>query len=152
MNTPEKLLIFIALLLFGFTSLAQPKGYKPVTDVPAFKKALLKTSASTQTIKCNFIQEKNLNIVSEKIVSEGTFRFKKQNKVRMEYLKPFRYLLIINNDKVIIKDDQKTNSFSSKSNKLFTVINNIIIDCVQGTALDNKDFNASILKKEKNIN
>jgi outer membrane lipoprotein-sorting protein len=107
------------------------------------------TAKNTQSIKSNFTQVKNLNVVSEKITSDGTFRFQKENKIRMEYLHPYRYLLIINQDKVIIKDGQKTSSFSSRSNKLFTVINNIIMDCVQGTALDNKDFTPSLYTNEK---
>ncbi|RYG05800.1 MAG: outer membrane lipoprotein carrier protein LolA, partial [Chitinophagaceae bacterium] len=41
---------------------------------------------------------------------------------------------------VYIKDDQKENKISARSNKLFQQINRIIVDCVQGTALDNKDF------------
>ena len=66
----------------------------------------------------------------------------------MEYVHPFKYLMIISKDRVMIKDAQKTNSFSSKSNKLFATINKIIMDCVQGTALENKDFTPKILGNE----
>ncbi len=143
------IIVFLLTLINQF-SFSQPKGYKIITDQTAFSKKMTSTAKSTQSIKSNFTQEKNIQVVSEKIISKGTFRFKKQNKVRMEYTHPYRYLLIINQDKVIIRDDQKTNSFSSKSNKLFTLINTIIIDCVQGTALDNKDFKAAIYSNDKN--
>ncbi|HMT28361.1 MAG TPA: outer membrane lipoprotein carrier protein LolA [Bacteroidia bacterium] len=144
--------IFItALLIFGYVnSFAQPKGFTPIQNVIEFKEQLSKAAKNTNSIKSNFVQEKNLNVLSEKIISKGEFKFKKQNKVRMEYTTPFKYLLVINNDKVMIKDSQKSNSFSSRSNKLFTVINNIIIDCVQGTALDNKDFRSAVFKSDKN--
>ena len=69
----------------------------------------------------------------------------------MEYTSPFNYLLIINGDKVTIKDRQKSNSFSTGSNKLFTIINNIIIDCVKGTSLDNKDFSNKIYSGDKEL-
>ena len=141
------LIAFISVFNFAFS---QPKGFKAVADEIAFRKLISSSANSTSTIKSNFTQEKNLQVVSEKIISKGTFRFKKPNKVRMEYTQPYKYLLIINQDKVIIKDEQKTNSFSSKSNKLFTIINNIIIDCVQGTALDNKDFKTVIYSNDKN--
>jgi len=143
----------ISIFLFvcmGLVAKSQPKGFHAIPDPAAFKIKLAEIGKATQTIKSNFIQEKNIQVVSEKIISKGTFRFKKQNKVRMEYVHPYHYLLIINNDKVQIKDDQKTNSFSSKSNKLFTIINNIIIDCVQGTALDNKDFSSTVYTNDKN--
>ena len=38
---------------------------------------------------------------------------------------------------------------ASKNNKLFEIINIIMIDCVQGTALDNKNFIAVISENEK---
>ena len=127
----------------------QLKGYTLVKDVPSFKKTFAEQSKKVNSIKCDFVQEKNLSVLSEKITSKGTFMFKKQNMARMEYTTPFKYLLIINADKVFIKDDQKSNSFSSKNNKLFENINKIMIDCVQGTALDNKNFIAVISENEK---
>lgn len=142
----------LVLSLFSFMSffaLAQPKGFKTLSDEAGFREKISKAAENTNTIKSNFIQEKNLNVLSEKIISKGDFKFKKQNKVRMEYKEPFKYLLVINQDKVMIKDQQKTNSFSSKSNKFFAIINNIVVDCVQGTALDNKDFSSEIFENDK---
>ena len=148
---PERMLITLLIFFFAITAgNAQPKEYRPLNDVASFRKKMEATARSTKSIKSNFTQVKNLNVVAEKIVSNGTFRFLKENKIRMEYLQPYHYLLIINQDKVIIRDDQKTSSFSSRSNKLFTVINNIIMDCVQGTALDNKDFIPAIFTNDKN--
>ena len=140
--------LIVLFVLTCFSSLAQPKGFKPVADEVLFKKKFSEAAANTQSIKADFVQEKNLNVLSEKIISKGTFLFKKQNMVRMEYSTPFKYLLVINKDKVTIKDEQKTNSFSAKSNKLFEHVNKIIIDCVQGTAMDNKDFNVKAFENE----
>ncbi|MBK6275450.1 MAG: outer membrane lipoprotein carrier protein LolA [Saprospirales bacterium] len=134
---------------FPICVFAQLKGYTLVKDVPSFKKTFAEQSKKVNSIKCDFVQEKNLSVLSEKITSKGTFMFKKQNMARMEYTTPFKYLLIINADKVFIKDDQKSNSFSSKNNKLFENINKIMIDCVQGTALDNKNFTSVISENEK---
>lgn len=58
----------------------------------------------------------------------------------MEYNQPFKYLMILNKDKVYVKDGQKENKVSTKSNKLFQQINKIMIDCMQGTMLSNTDF------------
>ena len=148
---PNQMLILVLTWLTCITTgFSQPKGYRPLTDMAAFRNKMETTAKATKSIKSNFTQVKNLNVVSEKITSNGTFRFLRENKIRMEYLQPYRYLLIINQDKVIIKDGQKTSSFSSRSNKLFTVINNIIMDCVQGTALDNKDFTPAVFTNDKN--
>src|SRR5258705_1416838 len=97
---------------------AQHAGYKPVADMPAFKEQFAAASRYTQTIKADFVQEKNLSMLSEKITSKGKFWFKKDNLVRMEYNQPFQYLVIINKNNVFVKDGQKENKISAKSNKL----------------------------------
>ena len=66
--------------------------------------------------------------------------------VRMEYTQPFQYLMIINGQTIYVKDSQKENKISAKSNKLFQQINKIIIDCVKGEALESGDFNARIFE------
>ena len=146
----KRLFVLVLFLLAGFHLMAQPNGYVAVTNIAEFRKKMSEAAAKTNSVKSDFTQEKNLNVLDEKIVSKGIFRFKKQKKVRMEYVTPFKYLFIINGEKVTIKDSQKSSSFSARSNKLFTVINNIIIDCIQGTALDNKDFTSTVFENDKN--
>jgi len=137
--------LLIILNVFSVIAFAQPsKSFNEVKDITSFKTKFAEASKAVNSIKCDFTQEKNLSVLSEKIKSKGVFMFKKQNMARMEYTSPFKYLLIINGDKVFIKDEQKSNSFSSKSNKMFENINKIMIDCVQGTALDNKNFSSAV--------
>jgi outer membrane lipoprotein-sorting protein len=145
----KRIIVFL-FIISAFNHLnAQVPGFKTIGDELAFRKKFAEYSKGIQTIKSQFVQEKNLNVLSEKIISKGIFMFKKTNLVRMEYVQPFKYLLVINKDKITIKDAQKTNSFSSKSNKLFDHINQIVIDCMQGTALDNKDFKSQVFENEK---
>ncbi|MGI4862382.1 MAG: LolA family protein [Janthinobacterium lividum] len=145
----SKFLFTLLALLAAFSSLAQPKGYRAVTNASAFRTNYAKAAASTQSIKSSFHQEKNLSMLSEKINSEGLFYFKKNNQVRMEYTKPYKYLLVINGDKILIQDQQKRKVYSAGDNKLFKVINNVIVDCVQGKALDSKDFQVKIYESDK---
>ena len=119
---------------------AQHAGYKPVADMAAFKTLFSAAAQQTQSVKADFIQEKTLSLLSEKISSKGKFWFKKDNLVRMEYSQPFQYLVVINKNNVLVKDGQKENRISTKSNKLFQQINRMMVDCVQGTALNNPDF------------
>lgn len=115
-------------------------GFKPVADMAPLKQQFAKAAQHTQSIHCDFVQEKNLSMLSDKIVSKGEFWFQKDNKVRMEYKQPSRYLLVINGKDIRIRDAQKESKVSGKSNKLFEQINKITIDCVRGTVLDNADF------------
>jgi outer membrane lipoprotein-sorting protein len=125
---------------------AQYAGYKQVADMAAFKEQFAAATRYTQTIKADFVQEKNLSMLSEKITSKGKFWFKKDNLVRMEYNQPFQYLVIINKNNVFVKDGQKENKISAKSNKLFQQINRIMVDCMQGTALSNPDFKVAVFE------
>ena len=125
---------------------AQYTGYKPASDAAAFRQQFTKAAQATQSIQCDFVQEKNLSMLSDKIVSTGKFWFKRENKVRMEYEKPSYYLLVINGSNIKTKDGQKENKVSAKSNKMFEQINQMMIDCVQGTALDNKSFTTRVFE------
>jgi len=142
--------VLLFFTFFSLMSFAQaPKGFTSIKDIVDFKKKFAEASKAVNTIKSDFTQEKNLSVLSEKIKSKGVFMFMKQNRTRMEYTSPFKYLLVINGDKVFIKDEQKSNSFSSKSNKIFENINKIMIDCVQGTALENKNFTSVVYENDK---
>jgi len=136
----HKIVLVLSILISGITAKAQPTGYTPVADLPKFKEQFAVIAKKTETITSDFVQEKNLSMLSEKIVSKGKFWFKKDNMLRMEYSKPFEYLMILNKDNMYIKDGQKENKVSTKSSKLFQKINKIIIDCVQGTVFSSPDF------------
>jgi outer membrane lipoprotein-sorting protein len=129
--------VFICALfiLSGLRSFSQP-GFRPMTDPAQFRKSLSETTQKTSTIESRFVQEKNLSVISEKIITRGKFCFKKENKLRWEYTDPVSYLIIMNGDKVLIKDEKKENRFDAASNKLFTEINSIMVGCIRGTILD----------------
>jgi outer membrane lipoprotein-sorting protein len=131
-------------------ALAQYAGYKVVQDMAPFKKQFTETAQKTQTIKSDFLQEKNLSMLNDKIVSKGKFWFKKDNLVRIEYTSPFQYLMVMNDRNVYIKDGQKENKMSAGSSKLFQQINKITVDCIQGTALNNTDFTVRVFESAQN--
>ncbi|WDF77943.1 outer membrane lipoprotein carrier protein LolA [Mucilaginibacter sp. KACC 22773] len=144
----HKLILTVAMLAAAFTASAQHAGYSQLTDLSAFKAQFTATAQKTTSIKSDFVQEKNLSMLSEKITSKGKFWFKKDNMVRMEYMQPSKYLMIINKDNILVKDEQKENKINTKSNKLFQQINKIIIDCVQGSILSNPDFKVKVFENK----
>ncbi len=139
-----KLCYILIFVLGNLSSIAQYPGYTLLTDASAFKRNFAASSQKTNSIKSNFIQEKSLSMLEEKMVSKGKFWFKKENRVRMEYQEPFQYLLVINNRQVLVRDGEKENKISSRSNKEFGEINQIMIDCVQGTVFSNPGFSIRI--------
>lgn len=120
------------------------QDFRPVANPELFKQQFAKAAQETRTIKSDFVQEKNLSMLSEKIVSKGKFWFKKENKVRMEYSSPSYYLMVINGKDFRIKDSKTDRNISARSNKLFEQISKITADCVQGNVLNNRDFTTKV--------
>jgi outer membrane lipoprotein-sorting protein len=142
--------LLIAVFLYcSNVATAQYDGYKPVTDLTGFKKKFAIESAKVVSITSDFTQEKTLTALTEKITSSGKFWFKRNNMVRIEYLKPYAYLMIMDGDKMLVRDNEKENKINVKSNKLFQQVNRIMIDCVQGTILDSKDFTTKVFEDDK---
>ncbi len=144
----HKVVLLLMFMIVGFSLKAQYPGYSPVADLQKFKVEFSAATQKTSSIKADFVQEKNLAMLSEKIISKGQFWFKKDSRVRMEYKQPFTYLMILNKDKVFVKDGQKENKVSTRSNKLFQQINKIMIDCMQGTTLSNPDFKTRVFENK----
>lgn len=144
----HKLILMLLLIGSGVTLKAQYAGYTQLADLTKFKELFAAEAQRIVTIQSDFVQEKNLSMLSEKIISKGKFWFKKDSRVRMEYNQPFQYLMIINKDKVFVKDGQKQNTISTRSNKLFQQINKITVDCVQGTVLTNPDFSTRVFENK----
>jgi len=139
--------VFLLLLTLTFGSAgAQYSGYTLLANTSAFKEQFAEASQKMTSMSCNFVQEKNLSMLSEKISSKGRFWYKRDNRIRMEYQDPFEYLMILNNDKVYIKDGQNENTISTRSNQLFRQINSVMIDCVKGTALSSQDFSIRLFE------
>jgi len=152
-NTNSRLGIRITIHLFFFilisnSLVAQYAGYSSIKDLPAFKKQFASESAKVLSITSDFTQDKILTALTEKITSSGKFWFKRSNKVRIEYIKPFTYLMVMNGDKMLVRDNEKENKINVKSNRLFQQVNRIMIDCVQGSILDSKDFTTKVFEND----
>jgi outer membrane lipoprotein-sorting protein len=141
-----KTLALILSFLCCHTAWCQYPGYVLLSQPDSFKRSFSVSTASTSSIQCDFTQEKTLTMLSEKISSAGKFWFQKKDKLRMEYTRPFNYLLILESGKIFIKDGQKENKVSAGSSKVFQQVDRILIDCVSGNMLGNNDFQYRIFE------
>lgn len=142
----------ILILLFtfvNFTLLAQQTGYTAVKDLKAFKEKFTQASQALQSVESDFTQVKNLSMLKDKVQSSGKFYYKKGNKVRIEYLKPFSYLMILNNNSMMVKDEHKQSNFNTRSNKMMQSINTIMLDCMSGNVYNNKEFSTLVSENGK---
>ena len=141
-------IIAIALL---FSATSAQDLFKKVKNKQATAKKLSEVSKKINTIESDFLQYKHLDILSSDIESEGHFSFKKTDKLRWEYSKPYFYLIVMNNGTMWIKDSKKTQKYDTKSNKMFKEINDLMIGLLQGNILDSKNFKLNIYENSKYI-
>jgi len=145
-----KNLLTVLIIIFSVAFVkSQTKDFKQIQSTAKIQNKIEEVAKNTNTIKSDFLQEKNMQFLEEKITSHGKFFYKKENKIRWEYTKPYNYLIVINGDKIIIKDDEKENHYDAKSSELFKKINELIISTVKGNILKNPDFTVSIYQNSK---
>lgn len=143
--------IHLVFLLLPFITFSQtPAGFKVMKDSLVFKQKMQEQSRLINSIESNFIQEKYLSVMSEKIITKGHFYFKKVNMLRWEYTDPYTYVIAINKDKMFIKDNNKVSKYDINSNKMFKSINEMMMNTVQGNLLNNKEYQHAFYENEKN--
>ncbi len=132
-------------------SMSQNKPMR-AANIESLKLQVKELSQKTMTINSDFTQEKEMSMITEKIISRGKFYFKKEKMLRWEYIQPFSYTIIINNDKISILDENKVSHFNVKSNKIYLEINRIILGSIQGTLLnDDKNFKSYFLENHESF-
>jgi outer membrane lipoprotein-sorting protein len=114
--------------------------FTQVKDLKALEEKLNSNLEKINSIKSDFIQQKQLEYLDETIVSKGQFWFKKENQLRWAYDEPFEYVIILNSGKFIIKDESIVNVYDINSNQAFLEINNLIIGLVRGSLMEHAKF------------
>ena len=140
-------IVLISLIICSSFVSAQ-SVFKPVKDTVSLKAKIDNMSKVTNSIESDFTQVKDLSMLSEKITSKGHFYFQKKNNLRWEYTSPYKYIIVINQDKIFIKDENKLKKYDMNSNKVFKEINDIMISCVNGDILKSNKFKISFFEND----
>ncbi|HOO98757.1 MAG TPA: outer membrane lipoprotein carrier protein LolA [Bacteroidales bacterium] len=138
MKRTKYIALFYLLLWFVPTANAQEK-FVQLADTRNFMSGLEKMSALTNTIESDFVQEKNLSVLAEKIISKGHFRFRRENNIRWEYTQPYKYLIIISNGQLYTRDERNRKVYDIESNRMFSEMNRFIGGCIRGDILKDEE-------------
>lgn len=144
--------IFLVFLILGFSlmGITAQVPSAPMKNKEGFKKELVQMTATVNTLESDFIQEKNLSVLASKIISKGHFCYRKENHIRWEYLNPYKYLIIISDGKLFVKEEKNQKQYDIQSNRMFQEMNKFISGCIQGDILNNeKDYKAGYFEDEK---
>ncbi len=141
MNRFKGIVLFLAGVYPAIAMAQVPSA--PMKDIPGFKQKLSGMSSSVKTIQSDFVQDKKLSVLDGVITSKGQFCFSRENNIRWEYNEPYKYLIIISQGKLFVKEDKEHKQYDIQSNKMFQEMNNFISGCIQGDILKNeKDYKA----------
>ncbi|MCX2745371.1 outer membrane lipoprotein carrier protein LolA [Mangrovivirga sp. M17] len=146
MRTIIFILFTSCILATGFAQ----QDYTEMNNVKLFKSELEKQTASIKSIEADFLQNKHMKILTRPLQSKGVIRYKAPNKVRWTYREPYKYDIILNGNEIIINDDGNVNAFSVNSSKMFSEMNDLIVNSVQGNVLDESRFKLSYFENSEN--
>ena len=102
-------------------------------------------ASKLSTMQCDFVQTKSVKLLNDKIVSKGKMYYSQPNKLRWEYITPYTYTFILNDNKVALKKNNKNSVIDVNQNKMFREIVNIMMNSVVGKCLtDKKSFKTTV--------
>lgn len=134
------LVLLLGAMIAVSASNPQGKGLTPLNGDMAAK-ARQEISASTsliQSLVSRFTQTKTLSILNDKMVSEGKMYFN-EGMLRWEYTAPYKYLFIMNREKVLLQGGGSTSKMNMAENRMFSGIASIMMKTVTGQGLDSSD-------------
>lgn len=98
-----------------------------------------------QSLECDFHQVKQLSLLKTAMKSDGKMYYKGGKLLRWEYLTPYTYTFVLNNDQVMLKSSQKTDVIDVRSSKAFQQIARIMMNSITGRCLaDAKEFKVTM--------
>ena len=104
-----------------------------------------KASAGMQSLECDFVQTKFLNILDDKMVSKGKMYYQQADKLRWEYTSPYAYTFILNQNQVLLKNDSRSDVIDVNQNRIFKEIARMMMNSIVGNCLsDEKSFRTTV--------
>ncbi|MDR2414631.1 MAG: outer membrane lipoprotein carrier protein LolA [Odoribacteraceae bacterium] len=143
-----KVLPLVALAFLLHAS-ATAQSSRPATpEEQQFAREKIETAArAMSSMTCDFKQTKELSILDERIVSTGRMFYRRDNRLRWEYLSPYTYTFILNDKKILTRTENTRNVVDVKSSRLFQEIVRIMMSSVSGNGLtDEKRFAATFTR------
>lgn len=114
-------------------------------DQKAIIEKINQVCAEMKTMECDFVQTKHMKILNDKMVSEGKMSYQQPNALRWEYTTPYTYTFILNDNKILLKNNCRSDVIDVNQNKMFKEIARIMMNSIVGKCLtDDKAFKTTI--------
>jgi len=139
---------YSVLLGIIFCAVSLSAQYQNATEAQKKEITAKITQAAEQmnTMQCDFTQVRELSFMDEKVTSEGKVHFKKTNKIRLEYTKPYQYVFTMDGQNMKMTSGGQTTTTLTNQSKLFNEISKVLVGGVSGSGLiDSPDFDTQFM-------
>jgi outer membrane lipoprotein-sorting protein len=127
-----KKILVIAAAVLASLSLSTVQAATPVADVNGLKAKMQSSASKISSIKSDFTLVKYLSATSSTMKSSGKFYYKKDDKVKLEFLVPFKQNLVMNGNKLMMDSNGKPMVMDAGSNPMMGELKKVISACMSG--------------------
>jgi outer membrane lipoprotein-sorting protein len=143
----KRVIILLCVLCLNYSLSAE--DFTAVENEAAFRQQYKSVSDTIKTLEADFIQEKRITLLTNKLHSTGRMLFGNDNRLKIEYFKPNAFVFAMHGGKITIKDGERAASSTTvKNNRLFEQISQITMYAINGKIFDSKDFSSTVFENE----
>ncbi|MDD4214917.1 MAG: outer membrane lipoprotein carrier protein LolA [Bacteroidales bacterium] len=143
------LLLIVTVPIGALHALPPDTTFRVLKDTSVLKRKISEYTASLQSLESNFVQHRYISVLTVPVESKGYFCYKNDAMIRWEYIEPFKYLMIINNETVYVSDEGKNTAFNMSGNTGFGRIANLFDKMFKGNVMDDKkDFSCGYFEND----
>lgn len=142
------LLLFLLLVI---SACAFSQQFNAPKNEAELRTLIGNASSKIKSVQCDFVQEKKMSMMKDKITSKGVFYFNQPNQVRLEYQQPNFQAMIVNGSNAFLQNKSKTTKVSMAKSKAFQQLNKIIVSSITGSMLESKEFSTKLFENEKAV-
>jgi len=126
-------------LLISLNSAAQDWVPVPLTDVRV--RTLIDGLAAMKSIQGDMTQTKTFSFMTKPLVSTGQFRYATGDRLRWEFVKPSAYCILIDGQKVRLKENGSEKDLRSVD-RVMRQVKEVIIGCINGSIISDPAYKA----------
>lgn len=134
----------LLLSLIALAAAASTAASAADADLSAARQEINAAASEIKTMRCDFTQTKHMSMLNDKMVSKGIMAYSSGDRLRWEYQSPYTYVFILNNSKVMLGHDSRTDIIDVNQSKIFKEIATIMMGSVVGNCLDDDGFDTTI--------
>ncbi len=127
--------IFLTVLASSHLLCAQSLRKVSAAESRKMVSTINRKIAGLRQLNASFVQESNLSFMDDKAISKGLMSYSVKDGLTWQYNFPYNFTLYINKDKVVTKSGSHTQHIDLKSNKMFSNIATMMMNCISGKSL-----------------